>query len=64
MKHPRLKLSQKKMYAEKLIDLSHLIAAGTIIGQFLSGRPFSLFIAIAGLFAVVALYVISYNLTK
>ena len=55
---------QKKMYAEKLLDLGHLIFGGLVVGQFISNQPCSKDIAIYGIVALVLIYLISYTFTR
>lgn len=44
----RLKRRQRDVIFDKLPDLANLIAGALILGQFLSGDPFSLSVALAG----------------
>ena len=60
----KLKKEQKKLFADKLIDLSHLIFATMVVGQLISGKDFSYLLAITGILLVGLLYFISYTLTK
>lgn len=52
------------MFGEKLLDGAHLIFGGSVVGQFLSGQPFSSGIAVVGVAALVFLYWLSYTLTR
>jgi hypothetical protein len=45
----RLKPSQRAVLADKLPDAANVVAAGLIVGQAVSGRPFSLALAVWGI---------------
>jgi len=45
----RLTSRQRTMLIEKVPDVANLILASTFLGQFLSGRAFSIGLALAGL---------------
>ena len=45
----RLTPRRRAMLIEKVPDLANLILASTFLGQFLTDRPFSVVLAIAGL---------------
>ena len=44
----RLKPSQRALLADKLPDAANVVAAGLVVGQALSERPFSLMLALIG----------------
>lgn len=54
---------QKEFYADKAVDLAHLIAAALVIGQFLMEK-FDLGLFIVGFIMFIGLYIVSYFLTK
>jgi hypothetical protein len=54
---------QKEFYADKAVDLAHIIGGALVIGQFVSER-FEPVIFIGGLLIFIGLYVWSYFLTK
>lgn len=45
----RLKRRQREVILDKLPDLANLVAGALLFGQFLSGQPFSLSVAFAGM---------------
>ena len=45
----RLKQSQRAVLADKLPDAANVVAAGLVVGQAVSGRPFSLALALLGI---------------
>jgi hypothetical protein len=47
--------AQRRMLIDKLPDAANLAVGGTVFGQFLSDRPFSVGAAVLGLFAWAAL---------
>lgn len=54
---------QKEFYADKAVDLAHLIAAVLVIGQFLAEK-FDPGLFAVGFVIFIGLYIISYFLTK
>jgi Na+/H+ antiporter NhaD/arsenite permease-like protein len=56
--------NQREMFGDKLLELANLTFGGMVVGQFISGQPFSFPLALAGLILLVILYVISYTVTK
>lgn len=54
---------QKEFYADKAVDLAHIIGGALVIGQIVAER-FDLGVFIAGFTVFLALYVASYFLTK
>jgi hypothetical protein len=55
---------QKKLYAEKILDLANIAVGALVFGQFVSDKPFSLLKAIIGIIALFLLYMISFALTE
>ena len=47
----RLKPRQRELLVEKMPDVANVAAASMFFGQFLSDRPFSLWLGLAGLAA-------------
>lgn len=43
-------------FSDKLMDIANLTAGGLVIGQFISGQPFQIRLAVAGVIVWVALY--------
>ena len=58
----RLTSRQRTMLIEKVPDVANLTAASTFLGQFLSDRPFSVTLALAGLSVWAALAVLTFVL--
>ena len=56
----RLTVRQRTMLTEKVPDVANLTLASTFLGQFLSDRPVSLTLALAGLSAWTALAVLAF----
>ena len=54
---------QKEFYADKAVDLAHLIAAALVIGQFLTEK-FDPVLFVVGFVMFTGLYIVSYFLTK
>lgn len=54
---------QKEFYADKAVDLAHIIAAALVIGQFLTEKFDPLLFAV-GFLMFIGLYIVSYFLTK
>jgi hypothetical protein len=54
---------QKGFYADKAVDLAHIIGGALVIGQFVSER-FEIIVFALGAIAFILLYVASYFLTK
>lgn len=61
-----MKLSSvvRKLWAEKMLDLSHIAAGALIFGQFLSDDPFSVSIALIGLLVLLIGYLMSLLLLR
>jgi hypothetical protein len=53
----RLNQRQRGVLVDKLPDIANLVAASTFLGQFLTGRPFSLMLAVLGVAATIGLWV-------
>lgn len=47
----RLKPRQRELFVEKMPDVANIAAGSMLFGQFLSDKPFSLWLGIAGLVA-------------
>ncbi len=60
----RLTSRQREALIEKVPDVANLIAGSMFFGQFLTDRPFSAIIAMAGLSASVSLWVLALTLAK
>ncbi|MCS6902781.1 MAG: hypothetical protein NZO41_00655 [Candidatus Bipolaricaulota bacterium] len=54
---------QKEFYADKAVDLAHIIGGALVIGQFVAER-FEAIVFALGVIAFVSLYVASYFLTR
>ncbi len=54
---------QKEFYADKAVDLAHIIGGALVIGQFVAER-FEVLVFALGVIAFILLYVASYFLTK
>lgn len=60
----KLNKKQREMFAEKLLDLAHLIFGGMVIGQIAVGQSFSITYATFGLVCAGYLYWVSYKFTQ
>jgi hypothetical protein len=56
----RLKPRQRELFVDKMPDVANVAAASMFFGQFLSGRPFSVWLGLAGLFAWVLCWALAY----
>lgn len=51
-------------FSEKLMDLGNLVIAGLALGQFISGREFSLILFLLGIILAASCYIISYLVSR
>ena len=56
----RIKPEFRSQLSEKLMDLGNFVAAALVLGQFVSGREFSMVLFAIGIILMVACYLISY----
>lgn len=54
----------RERLSEKLMDLGNLVIAGLLIGQFVSGREFSINVFVTGAIIALLCYLISYIISK
>jgi hypothetical protein len=55
----RLKPSQRAVLADKLPDAANVVAGGLVVGQAVSGRPFSMALALLGIALWVTLMIVA-----
>ena len=51
---------QRELFVDKMPDVANVAAASMFFGQFLSDRPFSVWLGVAGLFAWLLCWVLAY----
>jgi len=51
---------QRELFVDKIPDVANVAAASMFFGQFLSDRPFSVWLGLAGLFAWLACWALAY----
>jgi hypothetical protein len=51
---------QRELFVDKIPDVANVAAASMFFGQFLSDRPFSVWLGLAGLFAWLARWALAY----
>lgn len=59
-----MKKEQRKFLADKLAGSANIILGGLVIGQFISGRQFEVWLFLTGLMAYVVLLIVSLLLLK
>ncbi len=50
--------------SEKLMDLGNVIAAGLVIGQFISGKDFSIALMLLGFILTIGCYIVSFAISQ
>jgi hypothetical protein len=55
---------QRKLFAEKLLDLANLIAGALVFGQFVSGQAFSMFTFLLGIMLAAITYYVAYRTSR
>jgi hypothetical protein len=60
----RLGQRQREILIEKAPDMANALAVSTLVGQFLTDRPYSITLAMVGSGAWVALWVLTFVLAK
>lgn len=55
---------QQRLYAEKILDLVHLVFGGMVVGQFFAIEPFDPRLAFSGLLILLGGYLMSFLLSR
>ena len=55
---------QRRLFAEKLIDLANIAAGALVFGQFVSGQPFSILTFILGIILAMVMYFGAYRASR
>jgi hypothetical protein len=55
---------QRKMFAEKLLDLANLVAGALVFGQFVAGQTFSILTFLLGIILAAIMYYGAYRASR
>jgi hypothetical protein len=57
-------IEQRKMFAEKILDLANIESGAIVFGQFVSGEDFSFLTLLLGMILAVILYYVAYRSSR
>ena len=60
----RLNPRQRELFVDKMPDVANVAAASMFFGQFLSGRPFSVWVGLAGLTAWLVCWAMAFVIAR